>query len=114
MSPRRIQHKTKPKTNPAPASSVDSSGCELGHSNEVPEFVPFALYSAKRTQQILELTARQLYELERTGQITSIRICGEKRFIAEDLHILVATYKQIASKRNAHERKSNNHSPETP
>ena len=57
------------------------------------------LYRREELPFILDLLSEQVAQLERTGQLTAIRICGEERFAAREIEALIETYSQIAQRR---------------
>jgi hypothetical protein len=57
------------------------------------------LYRREELPTILDLPSEQVSQLERTGQLTAIRICGEERFSAREIEALIETYLQIAQRR---------------
>ena len=57
------------------------------------------LYRREELPFILDLLSEQVAQLERTGQLTAIRICGEERFAAREIEALIDTYYQIAQRR---------------
>ena len=59
------------------------------------------LYRREQLPFILDLPSEQVAQLERTGQLTAIRIGGEERFAAREFEALIDTYYQIAQRRKA-------------
>jgi hypothetical protein len=54
------------------------------------------LYAGTELPALLQLTPEQVDRLIKTGQLRSIRICGEERFTSNELNALIETYTQIA------------------
>jgi hypothetical protein len=62
------------------------------------------LYRREELPEVMQLTGKQIEKLERTGQLCALRICGEERFDAAEVHALITTYLAIARrKKTAHE-----------
>ena len=59
------------------------------------------LYAASELPGLLQLNPDQIDRLVKTGQLRTIRICGEVRVDSHELDALIETYKQIA-KRKSH------------
>lgn len=57
------------------------------------------LHRREELPSILGLSPEQVSQLERTGQLTPIRICGEERFSAREIEALIETYYQIAQRK---------------
>jgi hypothetical protein len=63
---------------------------------------PRRLYAGSDLPALLQLTQEQIDRLVGTGQLRSIRICGEIRFDSHELDALIETYKQIERRNNPH------------
>jgi hypothetical protein len=63
---------------------------------------PRRLYVATELPTLLQLSQEQIDRLVGTGQLRSIRICGEIRFDSHELDALIETYKQIERRNNPH------------
>ena len=62
------------------------------------------LHRRDELPSILGLSPEQVAQLERTRQLTPIRICGEERFDSREIGALIDTYYQIAHrKKNAND-----------
>ena len=61
------------------------------------------LYRPSELPELLRLSARQIRTLERTGQITPIFICGERRYPSREIDELINSYLRVAKRRNRHE-----------
>ena len=57
------------------------------------------LHRREELPGILGLSTEQVAQLERTGQLNPIRICGEERFDSKEVDALIETYRQIASRK---------------
>lgn len=57
------------------------------------------LYRREELPEVFALSPEQIAQLERTGQLTVIRICGEERFDAREVEALIDTYYRIAERR---------------
>ncbi len=58
------------------------------------------LYGTEELPALLQLNQEQVDYLIRTGQLRTIRICGEERIDAHEVDQLIATYKQVAERKN--------------
>lgn len=64
--------------------------------------LPRCFYRRDQLPEILQLPGEEIARLERTGQLTSIRICGAERFDSREVEALIDTYYQITQrKKNA-------------
>lgn len=73
------------------------------HRDETPlDRIPTAprLYTRREAIALLRLTNQQLLELERTGQLSPITICGKQKFLSKDLELLIDTYQQVARRKS--------------
>ena len=57
------------------------------------------LYAGTELPALLRLTQGQVDWLIQTGQLRTIRICGEVRVTSHELDALVETYAQIAKRK---------------
>ena len=57
------------------------------------------LYQIEQLPDVLQLSAPQVDWLVSTGQLRAIRICGEVRFDSNEVSELIATYNQIAKRK---------------
>lgn len=64
----------------------------------IPQVTP-RLYRREELPLLLQLTEHQIAKLIHTGQLRQIRICGEIRVDAREIEQLIATYKQIAERK---------------
>ena len=60
------------------------------------------LYQPIELPGILQLNQEQIDWLVNTGQLRTIRICGEIRFDSNEVSELIATYRQIAERKQEH------------
>lgn len=60
------------------------------------------LYQIGQLPDLLQLSAPQIDWLVKTGQLRTIRICGEVRFDSHEVSELIATYHQIAKRKLDH------------
>jgi len=60
------------------------------------------LYEIGQLPDLLQLDKDKIDWLVRTGQITSIQICGEVRFDSNEVGQLIETYSQIAKRKEHH------------
>ncbi len=60
------------------------------------------LYQIGQLPDVLQLSAPQVDWLVSTGQLRAIRICGETRFDSNEVSELIATYNQIAKRKQDH------------
>lgn len=60
------------------------------------------LYRPDELPTILSLSSDQVASLEATGQITPILICGQKRFLSQEIDGLINTYLHVAKRKNEH------------
>lgn len=58
------------------------------------------LYQKGDLPDLLQLNPEQIERLIRTGQLCPIQICGETRFDSHEISTLIATYKQVAERKN--------------
>lgn len=58
------------------------------------------LYSTEELPAVLQLNQDQVDHLIQTGQLRRIRICGEERIDSREVDQLIATYKQIAERKD--------------
>jgi hypothetical protein len=58
------------------------------------------LYLTEELTAVLQLNQEQVDHLIRTGQLRRIRICGEERIDSREVDLLIATYKQIAERKD--------------
>ena len=61
------------------------------------------LLAPDEVQALLRLEASDVSQLERTGQLTQLLICGKPRYDSKDVVALIETYKTIAFRRAKHE-----------
>ncbi len=59
------------------------------------------LYTRVDLEPVLSLSAEQVDELIRTGQLQSIQICGEERFDSREVSALIDTYCHVSQRRAA-------------
>jgi len=57
------------------------------------------LYVAGDLPALLQLTQGQIDDLVKTGQLRTIRICGEVRIDSHELEALIETYAQVAKRK---------------
>lgn len=57
------------------------------------------LYVAGDLPALLQLTQEQIDHLVKTGQLRTIRICGEVRIDSHELEALIETYAQVAKRK---------------
>jgi predicted DNA-binding transcriptional regulator AlpA len=57
------------------------------------------LYQIEQLPDVLQLSAPLVDWLVSTGQLRAIRICGEVRFDSTEVSELIATYNQIAKRK---------------
>lgn len=57
------------------------------------------LYTRRQAIALLGLTKLQFLELERTGQLLPITVCGNQKFLSRDLELLLDTYRQVARRK---------------
>jgi hypothetical protein len=57
-------------------------------------------YTRREAIALLRLTNQQFLELERTGQLSPITICGKQKFLSKDLELLIDTYQQVARRKS--------------
>jgi hypothetical protein len=60
------------------------------------------LFAAAELPALLRLSSDQIDRLVQTGQLRTIRICGEVRVTSNELDALVETYAQIERRKNPH------------
>jgi hypothetical protein len=58
------------------------------------------LYQPGELPALLQLTPEQVDHLIRTGQLCTIRICGEDRVDSREVDRLINIYRQVAERRN--------------
>jgi len=58
------------------------------------------LYHQAELPEVLQLPEEEVGWLIKTGQLRSILIAGEVRFTSRELDALIATYEQIAKRKN--------------
>jgi hypothetical protein len=58
------------------------------------------LYTGRDLQDLLQLAEAQIDQLVNTGQLKSIKICGEVRFDAHDIDTLILTYNAVSQTKN--------------
>ena len=57
------------------------------------------LYVAGELPALLQLSPEQINHLVNTGQLRTIRICGEVRIDSYELEALIETYAQVAKRK---------------
>lgn len=57
------------------------------------------LYQIEQLPDVMQLSDTQIDWLVSTGQLRAIRICGETRFDSNEVGELIATYHQIAKRK---------------
>lgn len=57
------------------------------------------LYQIRQLSDLLQLSTEQIDWLVTTGQLRTIRICGEIRFDSNEINQLIETYNQIAKRK---------------
>lgn len=57
------------------------------------------LYTVDDLPHLLQLSQEQIDRLVRTGQLRSIRICGEIRYDSQEIDQLIQTYLQISKRK---------------
>ncbi len=57
------------------------------------------LFAAAELPALLQLRPEQIDRLLQTGQLPTIRICGEVRVTSHQIDSLIATYSQIAKRK---------------
>lgn len=57
------------------------------------------LYQIGQLSDLLQLSSDKVDWLIKTGQLRTIRICGEVRFDSNEVSELIATYNQIAKRK---------------
>jgi hypothetical protein len=60
------------------------------------------LYQIGQLPDLLQLSTEQIDWLVKTGQLRTIRICGEVRFDSTEVSQLIETYNQIAKRKQDH------------
>jgi hypothetical protein len=60
------------------------------------------LYQIDQLPDLLQLDEEKIYWLVKTGQLRTIRICGELRFDSNEISQLIETYHQIATRKLDH------------
>lgn len=58
------------------------------------------LYQPEELPELLQLTQEEVDHLIRTGQLLKIRICGVERIDSREVDRLIATYNQVAERKN--------------
>ncbi len=58
------------------------------------------LYQIGQLPDLLQLAPDKIDWLVKTGQLRTIRICGEVRFDSNEVSELIATYNQIAKRKH--------------
>lgn len=57
------------------------------------------LYTPAELPSVLQLSQEQIDWLVNTGQLQTVRMCGEVRFDSRDIDRLISTYKTTQSRR---------------
>jgi hypothetical protein len=60
------------------------------------------LYQIEQLPDLLQLAPDKIDWLVKTGQLRTIRICGEIRFDSNEVCQLIETYNQIARRKDTH------------
>lgn len=63
---------------------------------------PRCLYGPQELPDLLRLSSEQVADLENTGQLTAILICGQKRYDSREVDALIDTYLRVAKRRHEH------------
>ena len=60
------------------------------------------LYQIEQLPDVMQLDDTQIHWLVSTGQLRTIRICGQVRFDSNEVSELIETYSQIAKRKQTY------------